>query len=270
MSLRTTLGRLERLQRACGGLPEEKKDDPDANIDFSQMSSYAKAQYKLASRMQNFRQKTEALGAMGSGGDLPTQAAARNFLRKEMAELNKDMKSIIPLGTGAHAEELAQLKKHFGNTEKMYRRMTGVDSGYDDYGAASTRRGVTNVVDLDAADIVGGGPSIRDDPEFQQFFAKTRENDVAMDEKLTRIHHGIQRLNQNAVLITDELKIQDTILTDIEVKVDKTLCQLVGLNRKLKDTLRKVDRDRMFIYVFCCILLLALAGGCYYLVAGRD
>lgn len=272
-SIKGPMRRLERLQQACGGPPDQKKADPDADVDFSQMTPYEVQQYKLATRMRNFRLKMAELEALGPNADVSKRAAAANFLRRERTAMQADLRACEQkVGRDANNKsQFEQLSRHLKNTDEFYRRSTRGGGDGDDYGTVPTARGVTRVDDLDSADIVGGGgPSIRDDPEFQEFFLQIHKNDKKMDEQLSRIHAGVQRLNQNALVIKDELKIQDVILSEIEVKVDNSYVKLKGLNKKLKETLKKVDRDRMFLYVFCFILLLALAGGCYYIFSSRD
>lgn len=274
--LKGPIRRLERLQQLCGGLPDQKKEDPEADIDYTKMTPYEASQFKLANRMRSFRLKMNELDSLPANADISKKAAITNYLRRERTAMQADLRACEQrINKDANNKsQFEQLAHHLRNTDDQYRRrMGGGGSGADDgYGAATTA-GVSRYEDLDVPEAGGpsgaSGNSVRDDPEFQQFFQQLQQNDQKMDEKLGRIHQGIQRLNQNAVTITDELKIQDVILTEIEVKVDNTYVKLRGLNKKLKETLKKVDQDRMFLYLFCLILLIALAGGCYYIFSSR-
>ena len=84
-----------------------------------------------------------------------------------------------------------------------------------------------------------------------------------------RISAGVTRLHDNALAIRDELKVQNAMLNEVEEKTDRIHGKLKGLNKKLKQTINEVDKDKICIYVFCFILLLGLAGGIYWVVSSN-
>eukprot|EP00658_Telonema_sp_P-2_P046235 TRINITY_DN3434_c0_g1_i3.p1 TRINITY_DN3434_c0_g1~~TRINITY_DN3434_c0_g1_i3.p1 ORF type:complete len:126 (+),score=26.83 TRINITY_DN3434_c0_g1_i3:204-581(+) len=115
-----------------------------------------------------------------------------------------------------------------------------------------------------------GGVNLQDDQEFAQFFATLRENDTQIDHALTRIDQGVTRLKNTALNIKDEMKLQTVLLEQTEQKVDNVHGKMRGLNKKLKETLKRVDKDRMCLYIFCCIILLGVAGGIYFVVSSSS
>jgi chromosome segregation ATPase len=89
---------------------------------------------------------------------------------------------------------------------------------------------------------------------------------VTIDQALDRIALGVTRLHENATAIKSELQVQNTLLDETEAKLDKVTGNLKGVNKKLKETLKQVDKDRLCVYLFCCIILLGIAGGIYFVV----
>jgi len=63
-----------------------------------------------------------------------------------------------------------------------------------------------------------------------------------------------------------ELKVQKELITTAEQKMDNVTDQLTGLNKKLKKTIKEVQKDRLCLYVICCLLLLGLAGTIYFVM----
>ena len=105
----------------------------------------------------------------------------------------------------------------------------------------------------------------REDEEFMQFFEQTRINDQKINEALERVLQGVIGLKESALNIQRELKEQNKALEEAEVKTVDITNQLIPLNKRLKNTIKQVENDRMVCYVACFVLLLAIAGVIYYL-----
>lgn len=266
--LSTRIKRLEQLSAKCGGNPENKVVDPLAEVDFTKMSQYEGAQFKLAVHMKEYRESAAELERLGDTGSVSRKAALNNFLRRQKDSMKAELKECQKLASkdANDRKAYARLEEHFRNTEGLHRKRESDTS----YGTANT--GVKRVDDLDDLSMpdTSGGVSLHDDAEFAQFFATLRENDTQIDQALTRIEQGVTRLKNTALNIKDEMKLQNVLLDHTEQKVDNVHGKLRGLNKKLKETLKKVDRDRMCLYIFCCILLLGLAGGIYYVVSSSS
>lgn len=269
MSINVHLRRLTALQEKCGGNPNKKKEED--TVDTSKMSAYEQQQYKIAVDMRRTRETMAEIEALPSGASVDKRARLNNQVRGAVSKMVAETKELRHLATKENRkEEYLQLVSHVNKTERLSkgRNPNATDEDGGGYSPANAR-GVTRLEDVEMGGMGGGGggggPSIREDPEFAQFFEQTKRNDEKMDQQLDRIGAGVLRLKQNATLISDELQIQKALLDETEHKVDNIHGKLRGLNRKLKETLKKVDQDRLCIYLFCCLLLLGIAGGCFYI-----
>lgn len=269
MSINNEIRKLMALQDKCGGNPYKKKEED--NVDTSKMSAYEQSQYKIATDMKRTREAMAELEALPSNAPVDKRIRLSNQIRGSVTKMVAETKDLRQLATRENKkEEYLQLVSHVNKTERLSKGRNPNPQDEDGYGASSNSRGgVSNYSDVEMGG-VGGGPSVRDDPEFMQFFEQTKKNDEKIDLQLDRIGAGVQRLKQNATLIKDELSIQKALLDETEHKVDNIHGKLKGLNKKLKETLKKVDQDRMCLYLFCFLLLLGLAGGCYYIFAIRN
>lgn len=114
----------------------------------------------------------------------------------------------------------------------------------------------------------GGGPvpyqsagaSLQDDQEFQLFFEQVRDNDQLMDQAFDRIAQGVTRIQENARMLTSELQVQDRLIDEVEVKVEKTTTELKGMNKKLKKAIKEVHKTNMCLYALCFIAILGIIG----------
>jgi hypothetical protein len=70
--------------------------------------------------------------------------------------------------------------------------------------------------------------------------AMLQKQDQQLDETLTTIGLGVQRLGKIAIDMQEEVKTQSVMISEIDEKVDKTTQHLQGLNVKVKDALEKV------------------------------
>lgn len=260
--------RLEALSAVCGG-EQAKKADPLEEVDFSKMSPYEGAQFKLALHMKDYRESAGELERLGDTGSISRKAALNNYLRRQQDTMRAELKECQRFAKDANdRKSYSKLEEHFRNTEGLYRKRESTSAGY-----GSTNAGVKRVDDLDDVSMPGadsGGVNLQDDQEFAQFFATLRENDTQIDQALTRIDQGVTRLKNTALNIKDEMKLQTVLLEQTEQKVDNVHGKMRGLNKKLKETLKKVDKDRMCLYIFCCIILLGVAGGIYFVVSSSS
>lgn len=269
MSCHPNIRRLEALQEVCGGAPGKKKKEDDlSSVDTSKMSAYEQQQFKLACSMKRTRDHINELEQLPAGAPVDQRARLGNQVRREIQGLSSEARALRPLALKeGKMTEYNQLALHVNRTEKLSKGRKQDDDA--DVTAPSAGRGVKNLDDLEMGDVGESGPSLRDDPEFAQFFEQTKKNDQEIDLALDRIGAGVTRLKNTALTIRDELKLQEALLQDTEDKVTNVHGKMKGLNKKLKETLKKVDKDRFCLYIFCCILLLGLAGGCYWVFVAR-
>lgn len=279
-TINVSMRKLRALQTSCGGKYGATATDEPA-VDFSKMSPYQVKQFQVADRMRIIRTLMTELDELPSNLSNPTRRVEiSNQIRKEERKITMEMKEAKSLSLQERkSSEFDDLQQHFRTTQQLWRARSGVAvaADTDGYGAMTSGhsgRGVNGgreaSIELENALPAAGGYNIREDGEFAMFFQQTQQNDVLMDKALERVEKGVQRLAENATLLNQELKVQDVLLDETEKKVDGVHGKLRGLNSKLKDTIKKVDNDKMCLYVFCCIVLLGIAGGIYYVISGND
>jgi hypothetical protein len=257
------LRRLQSLNQKVGG--GKKNEEPE--VDTSKMSPYEQMQYKIACDMKRTRENILELDNLGNSASITRKTELSNNVRKDMNNMKKDCAALQRLSVKEKkTDEYAQLVSHVKKTDQLYRGRFGGKS-VDESGPSGSNATSLNAMEMnDLGNASAPMVSLRDDDEFVQFFQQTQKNDVTIDQALDRIALGVTRLHENATAIKSELAIQNTLLDETENKLDKVHGNLKGVNKKLKDTIKQVDKDRLCLYVFCCIILLGIAGGIYFVV----
>lgn len=264
--------RLQKLNQLCGGSSGGKQTS-EMDADLSKMTPYEQGQYKLACDMKRCRENILELDNLGEKASITRKTELSNAIRKQVVSLKKDTVEVKKLAAKENKKaEFEQLVGHVKKTEQLYKsRFMKID---EEDGGPVGNAGATRLTSLDGGTEMNdmGAPmvSLRDDEEFQAFFEQTKQNDVKIDQALDRISAGVQRLQENATAIKDELRVQNTLLDETEKKVDDVHNNLRGLNKRLTKTLKEVDKDKMCIYVFCFLLLLGLGGGIYWVIAHKE
>ncbi|KEG11697.1 syntaxin [Trypanosoma grayi] len=277
-SVHGTLRRLERLNAACTGnrtaaLQTEgaSATTTDAvNVDTSRMSAYDKGQYEIACCMKRVRENIVRMEDAADTMDITQRAEVSNSIRRDMSNMKKNAYTLYRVAVKeGRREDYNQLMAHINKTEQLKRasyggQLTGdvIDREGSGIGAAGA-----NTFNADSSAMHRSGEplmSARDDEEFALFFEQTKKRDLEMDDALDRIGVGLTRLNENALSLQSELSTQQRLLDDTEVKVDGVHVKLTSMNARLRKTLKELGKDRIAMYVFCCILLIAIAGGIYF------
>ena len=260
--------KLEKLADKCG--VSEKKAQKEA-VDMSKMSPYEQQQYRMAATMQGVRSNIMELDNLGDKASATRRSELANSVRKDLRTMRKD---------AAEAKKLAQKEDKKSDYEKLIGHMKKTEELYNSRFAAGDEearglaspkgnRGITDLGD-DFQGLASPMHNLRDDEEFQLFFEQTQKNDQLMDQALDRLSVGVQDLHQNAKQINDELKVQKVLLEETEEKVTHVTTELVTLNKKLKKTIKEVEKDKICIYVICLLLCLGLAGAIYWQITSRN
>jgi len=106
-------------------------------------------------------------------------------------------------------------------------------------------------------------PPLEVEAQIQQL----KERDKKIDEGLEDISKGVGRLKNIAQGIDEELTLQSEMLNVIETKVDAANEQLLTLNRKMKDTLKKVKgADRFIVNFILLMIVLGISAYIYTMV----
>eukprot|EP00759_Apiculatamorpha_spiralis_P012685 PhF_6_TR19633/c0_g1_i1/m.28647 len=225
------------------------------------MTPYRREQYLVAKELKTLRENIAQLDEIDKK---PTATATDRAtisvkVRKGMQSLKEKQKSLQKVARQENTmDEFQVMNAHIERTEKLYMdRFRGE-------GAPPPPPTTTTPLLSTNRDSTGSYASLHDDGEFQLFFQQCKEKDVLMDRALERISHGTVRMKENARMIRTEVDVQKRMLDEVEVKADRIHEQMLGLNGKLKKTLEQVEQDKMCMYVFCCLLLLGVAGYLLY------
>jgi len=98
--------------------------------------------------------------------------------------------------------------------------------------------------------------------EATQAFVEKKDQEIAeQNEMLDEIATGLDELLELGKNINTTLKLQDAMLNDAEVKMNKQIATLQSSNSRLKEILEETGGlTRWIPMAMCCILLLALLG----------
>ena len=269
-SMRVTLKKLQRLNDKCGGTKVRGSASvAEPEVDFSKMTPYGAAQYRIADKMRLMRVYISQLDELGPRATPTEKVELSQKIRKEETKIKKDMLEAKNLAMKEKKQQdYDALQEHVKKTQSMYRARFGgptEDVAATSYGSTNSRyTGKLSSVELDSDLGAAGGYSLREDDEFQQFFSQVQKTDAAMDQALDRIGAGVQRLQDQALGFKQELKVQEVLIEETEQKVDNISASMKGLNKKLKETIKQVDQDKLCCYIMCFIIVLGLGGGIYF------
>ncbi len=269
--MRVTMKRLQRLNDRCGG-GKRGAAEAEPEVDFSQMTPYGAAQYRITDKMRLMRVYITQLDELGPRATPTEKVEISQKIRKEEMKVKKEMIEAKALAVKEKKQQdFETLQEHVKKTQSLYRARFGGPAdevAASSYGSTNSRyTGKLSSVELDSdMGSATGGYSLRDDDEFQQFFQQVQKNDAAMDQALDRIGAGVLRLQDQALGFKQELKVQSTLIDETERKVDDVSTKMKGLNKKLKQTIKQVDQDKMCCYLLCFIIVLGLAGGIYFVI----
>ena len=268
-----TLKRLEKLAEKCGvRKPGSLDEDDRPGVDLSKMSPYERQQYQTAVTMQRVRSAIAELDGIGENGSAMRRTEVAQRIRKGIHQLKLETTEAKKFAKNeGKKSEYETLVAHVKKTEALYTQRfqapTSAEAGAAANAAQLYADGTPKrVVELDDAfsELKSPMVNLREDEEFALFFQQVQKNDAMIDQALDRIAAGVQMLHQNAKNINEELKVQHVLLTETEEKVATTHGKLKSVNKRLKKTIKDVEKDRLCVYLLCFILLLALGGVIYW------
>eukprot|EP01118_Nematostelium_gracile_P020427 TRINITY_DN989_c0_g1_i1.p1 TRINITY_DN989_c0_g1~~TRINITY_DN989_c0_g1_i1.p1 ORF type:complete len:271 (-),score=106.47 TRINITY_DN989_c0_g1_i1:58-870(-) len=260
------LVKLDYIQTQCQD-PKKKKEKEE---EMKTWDDFTKLRKKLASDVRNIRQqineRNELLGnAMGNTTTVKMSQDIRNGLkalatqadeldtlqRREAEKMEKKKVKGKPVAPEEQeeVEERAQIvilcRQHIEECRKLEKSVRGTKNTFSDENNTSAM--VTELPDIDG--------------EKGQLL---KENDRMIDQELTKVGEGVQRLKQKATAMGQEIEMQGRMIDEIDTKVVKVNEKLVNLNKRMKKTLEGVRKaDRFCIDVILIIIILAIAGYLY-------
>ena len=282
----TRLAALDRAVGPPGSAPDADNDDPELD-EFGRLKK--KIAKDIAEVRKNIQDRDELFAKQGGGGTTATvtmsakirqqlagvkaEAAKMQQMQKEheqrlerrgtgdkkgMLKANQELEEIRSRGdivdnVFKHVEECEALekKRHTRPDSKEERASLMVGSGRP---AMKTPKNATETslapIDEDAA----------------AGLAMLQKQDQQLDETLTTIGLGVQRLGKIAIDMREEVKTQSVMISDIDEKVEKATTHLQGLNVKVKDALEKVCLGMLIAFsansrtLFSCAYQLSFSG----------
>eukprot|EP01006_Ploeotia_vitrea_P047755 TRINITY_DN67159_c4_g1_i1.p1 TRINITY_DN67159_c4_g1~~TRINITY_DN67159_c4_g1_i1.p1 ORF type:complete len:265 (+),score=26.22 TRINITY_DN67159_c4_g1_i1:41-835(+) len=257
-TVRLSLKILRNINLECGG-KESKGKEKEPDVDMSKMSAYEKKQYAVALQMKNVREGLQTLEGMGKSGG-GERIKVSNAVRSNVQAMKKEAAALKAVAQQeGKMSDYNQLMHHVKKTDDLYRNRDG-----------SKPRPNKLAPETDSfeapQDLSKPMVSIMEDEEFQTFMVQVREKDKQMEEALTDISKGLERLNVNAQNISRELKKQDQILNEIDKEVDAATEELDAMNKRMKKVLDTVKGDACCMYIMCLLVLLGIIGGIVILV----
>ncbi|KPA79736.1 putative transmembrane protein [Leptomonas pyrrhocoris] len=226
---------------------------------------YQEAELRAASTMKEIREYITLVDKLTPGDSPARRLELNNNIRKLETELRSIMLEARRLAVmERRVESYGKLQQQCTTTQQLirahYGALVGLQSGATPF----------SLLDDDAeptADDGGGRESsgaggthydIAQDQEFQDFFIETRQNDAQIDAALDRIEFGVQRVNDNAQGIHNELHEQRSVLKETDKQVGRNEAQISGMNRRLLKTIKKLGKSRLITYVVLCVILIVL------------
>ena len=86
-----------------------------------------------------------------------------------------------------------------------------------------------------------------------------RQRDALIDEELGKLGEGLDELKQIALAQNEEAKLQNSMLTTLEEKVDLVHDKVLNVNQRLKNTIEQVrSTDKICLDIFCVLLLIGM------------
>eukprot|EP01060_Flectonema_neradi_P002885 TRINITY_DN11803_c1_g1_i1.p1 TRINITY_DN11803_c1_g1~~TRINITY_DN11803_c1_g1_i1.p1 ORF type:complete len:319 (+),score=74.07 TRINITY_DN11803_c1_g1_i1:108-959(+) len=264
---------MRRLQRiaeevgvdASGEVEEEEK------VDTSNMTAYEKGTYQATKSMAALREDIIVLDDVEKGKQQVTatqkaqitQRITRGLrmLRTETANLNK------VANRENRISDYNELVKHVERTEELYKcRFRSKEHDTDAFGGFDSGGG-GGAVPMKHIDQIGDQGDLsenlldpRDDVEFQQFYQQSKQKDEQMDKMLDQVSYHLGNIKEQAMIASNEIDLHNAMLDNINEKGDKNIVQMRQINKKLKKTLKEVDKDKYCLYVICCLMLLGIIG----------
>eukprot|EP00756_Hemistasia_phaeocysticola_P012276 Hpha_TRINITY_DN15186_c1_g1::TRINITY_DN15186_c1_g1_i1::g.128642::m.128642 len=265
------LRRVQRLQERVG-VPGGPAPEPE--VDTSQMSKYEKGRYQVAKTMAQVRQDIQALDELEQGGKAsPTRKAELgNRVRKGITTMKKDVSALkrdaekegkLRPSPDGGPSDYDELTKHMRRTEELHKQRFKRQSEdvFDDDDDGPSRPPMKTLQDLRDGTPMGEALiDPREDEEFQVFYEQSKQRDQEIDEALEQVYHGVQRLKQHALGIQDTVKEQNQLLDQMDDKTQKRLTEMRSLNKKMKETLKEVEKDKFCCYFICLLVVIGILG----------
>jgi syntaxin of plants SYP7 len=261
--LNILVARLAALDKAVGPSGSaESADNDDPELDeFGRLKK--KIAKDIAEVRKNIQDRDELFAKQGGGGTTATvtmsakirqQLAAVKAEAAKMQQLQKEHEQRMERrGTGDKKgmlkanQELEEIRsrgdvvdnvfKHVEECEALEKKRYSRPDSKDDRASLMVSSGRSSIKAPKNATETSLAPI---DEDAAAGLAMLQKQDQQLDETLTTIGLGVQRLGKIAIDMQEEVKTQSVMISEIDEKVEKATTHLQGLNVKVKDALEKV------------------------------
>jgi syntaxin of plants SYP7 len=262
--LNILVSRLAALDKAVGpsGGDARSAEDDDPELDeFGRLKK--KVARDIAEVRKNIQDRDELFAKQGGGGTTATvtmSAKIRQQLASVRAEASKMQQMqkehehrLEKRGTGDKKgmlkanQELEEIRsrgdivenvfKHVEECEALEKKRYNKPDPKEDRASLMVGSGRSAIKTPKNATETSLAPI---DEDAAAGLAMLQKQDQQLDETLTTIGLGVQRLGKIAIDMQEEVKTQNVMITEIDEKVDKATTHLQGLNAKVKEALEKV------------------------------
>jgi len=276
--LDVVIARLAALDKAVGPSgAAHSADDEDPELDeFGRLKK--KVARDIIEVRKSIQERDDLFAKQGGGGTTATVTMSAKIRQQlssvraeasKMQQLQKDHEQRLERrGTGDKKgmlkanQELEEIRsrgdvvdnvfKHVDECEALEKKRYSRPDSKDDRASLMVGSGRAAIKTPKNATETSLAPI---DEDAAAGLAMLQRQDQQLDETLTTIGMGVQRLGKIAVDMQEEVKTQNVMISEIDEKVEKATTHLQGLNVKVKDALEKAGGlGRML----CVILLLII------------
>ena len=170
---------------------------------------------------------------------------------------------MIELGIRAELKET--MKEHIDALKEDFLQAYGGGAS----GANNARRPLQNFEafkkEVNAKGAASGGAAATEQElitgEQEQRLQQIEMRNMQQDQIIAQIGDGVDRLNQMALAMGDEVAAQAGQIKALEADVDVVVEHVGNINAKMKETLQQIrDSDRFCMDVLCMLLFLGMLG----------
>lgn len=262
------LARLRQINKECGGTGCSGEPDSDDDVDVHKMTPFERERWSVLRALKATRNDLLALEKAEAdaniGGSRRDAIVIKNRLRAQLGGYSAQrqdalMQAAMREGRAAEADTAWGL---VNKTVNIYKQrfappppaLAGAVSSGVDNARPSRRDGLAPAAGGGGA--FGGVPthldnpdniplvSVLEDDEFKQLFEDVRRRDSEMDAIQDELIVGVRGLGQKALGMRDEIAVQETLIDEIDSRVEQNTEALRGLAPKLDKAIQEVRTIR--------------------------
>mmetsp|Transcript_42194 Transcript_42194/g.68453 ORF Transcript_42194/g.68453 Transcript_42194/m.68453 type:complete len:290 (-) Transcript_42194:117-986(-) len=175
------------------------------------------------------------------------------YLTEEKLQVRQDMVKLV----FDHIEECEQLEKRRYAGDKSEKDRANLLRGAST-ASSSKQTYQRSAMDSELPDL--------EDPELEEGLAKLRKKNEELDKDLDQISKGVGELGQLAQNMNSEVRLQSSMLDELQDKVDKTRDHMQNTNKRMKMLVEKIAPPQRFCVDIVLLVILVALGGVIYTI----